>query len=88
MITAPGELTAQQQEILDWVKRYVLSAGCPPSYRQIARAMGMKYHSTAQHHLKRLQALGHVRWSHGNTETLEFLHPDGTWHPTPPPTVK
>jgi hypothetical protein len=34
------------------------------------------------------ERLGKIRWEKGLPGSLQFHHPDGTWHPTPPPTVK
>ncbi len=84
---APGPLTAQQRQILDWVGNFTTANGRPPSYRETSAALGMRCHSTAQHHLCSLRRLGWVRWTPGRSQTLEFFHPDGTWHPTPPPKV-
>ena len=81
----PGPLTAQQRQILDWVGTYTLANGRTPSYREAAAALGMKCHSTAQHHFCSLRRQGWIRWTRGRSQTLEFFHPDGTWHPTPPP---
>jgi SOS-response transcriptional repressor LexA len=81
----PAPLTPRQREILDWVGAFTTSEGRPPSYREIAAGLAIRHHSTAQHHMNSLQALGHVRWIKGRHCSLEFFHPDGTWHPTPPP---
>jgi len=48
----------------------------------------MGSHSVAQHHLNSLRRLGKIRWEKSLPGSLQFHHPDGTWHPTPPPTVK
>tara|TARA_R110000868_G_scaffold25115_1_gene98139 strand:- start:165 stop:434 length:270 start_codon:yes stop_codon:yes gene_type:complete len=83
--SVPGPLTAQQRQILDWVGAFTTANGRPPSYREIAAELGMKSHSTAQFHLINLQRLGWVKWIKGRSLSLEFFHPDGTWHPVPPP---
>jgi repressor LexA len=84
----PGDLIPQQRRVLDWVGAHVLQFGRPPSYRETAAALGMRCHSTAQHHMCSLRRLGYVRWTPGRSQTLEFFHPDGTWHPVPPPKIK
>lgn len=89
MITGvPGPLTAQQRQILDWVGDYVKQHGRAPSYQDVADGFAYSYRSTAQHHMNSLRRLGWVRWEKGRSQTLEFFHPDGTWHSTPPPKVK
>jgi repressor LexA len=88
MISAvPGELTARQREILDWLGRYVIDKGYAPTYSEVARAFGMKCHSTAQHHMGSLRQLGWIRWTPGRSNTLQFFCPDGTWSRFPPPKV-
>lgn len=81
----PGPLTAQQRQILDWVGAFTTANDRPPSYREIAAGLGMKSHSTAQFHLLNLQRFGWLRWLKGRSFSLEFFHPDGTWHKLPPP---
>jgi SOS-response transcriptional repressor LexA len=83
----PGPLTAQQRQILDWVGAFTTDNGHPPSYRDIAIGMGIKHHSTAQHHMNSLRRLGWARWIKGRSLSLEFFHPDGTWQTTPPPKI-
>ena len=85
---APGAVTPRQRQILDWIGAFALVHDRPPSYREIANGLAMKSHSTAQHHLLALRELGWVRWIHGRHCSLEFHHPDGTWHPTPPPATE
>ena len=86
MITGiPAPLTARQREILDWVGAFTTREGRPPSYREIATGLAIKHHSTAQFHMGSLRRLGWIRWIKGRSFSLEFYHPDGTWHRTPPP---
>lgn len=85
---APGPLTALQRRILDKAGAFVIQHGRAPSYREMADVLGYMQHSTVQHHMGSLRRLGWVRWTPGRSQTLEFFHPDGTWHPTPPPKVK
>jgi SOS-response transcriptional repressor LexA len=85
----PAPLTPRQRQILDWVGAFTITEGRPPSYREIADGLVIKHHSTAQHHMNSLRALGWVRWDSRprRSLSLEFFHPDGTWHRTPPPKV-
>lgn len=88
MISAvPGQLKKEQRAVLDWVAAFVTKHGRGPSYQEIAEGIGYAYRSTAQHHMSSLRSLGWLRWIPGRSNTLEFYHPDGTWHPTPPPKV-
>ncbi len=81
----PGPLTKEQRRILDWAGAFVAKHGHAPSYREIAEALGYMQHSTVQHHMGSLRRLGWVRWIPRRHNSLEFFHPDGTWHRTPPP---
>lgn len=85
---APGPLTKEQRQILDWIGDYTIDHGYAPSYREIAQGFGYAHHSTAQHHMRNLRRLGWVRWVSGRSNTLQFFHPDGTWQSTPPPKLK
>jgi SOS-response transcriptional repressor LexA len=94
-LSTPDPLTARQQyalarqqQVLDWIGAYVRTNGRPPSYRDIASGLAMGSHSVAQHHLNSLRRLGRIRWEKGLLGSLQFHHPDGTWHTTPPPAVK
>ena len=84
----PEPLTAQQRVILDWLGAFVQQHNYRPSYQQVADSFGLRFRSTAQHHLGSLRQLGWIRWDSGRSQTLEFYHPDGTWHRTPPPRIK
>jgi len=83
----PAPLTPRQRDILDWVGAFTTREGRPPSYREIAAGMAIRHHSTAQFHMGSLRRLGWLRWIKGRSLSLEFFHPDGTWHRTPPPKV-
>ena len=47
-------LTKRQQEIFDFVKRYVGEHGYPPTVRDIGKDIGLTWWSTVQAHLGNL----------------------------------
>src|SRR5215218_7997627 len=62
--SAPGgismvelNLTKRQQEIFDFVKRYVGEHGYPPTVRDIGKAIGLTSSSTVHAHLGNLERL-------------------------------
>jgi repressor LexA len=58
---ASTELTARQQEILDFISRQLVERGYPPSVREIGQAVGLTSPSTVHAHLATLQRLGYLR---------------------------
>ena len=54
-------LTKRQQEIFEFVKRYVGDHGYPPTVRDIGKAIGLTSSSTVHAHLANLERLGLLR---------------------------
>ena len=52
------DLSAKQQQILDYMKSEVREKGYPPSVREICQAVGLKSTSTVHGHLARLEKKG------------------------------
>jgi len=49
-----NDLSAKQQQILEYMKAEVREKGYPPSVREICEAVGLKSTSTVHGHLARL----------------------------------
>jgi repressor LexA len=58
---ASTDLTARQQQILDFISEQVVERGYPPSVREIGQAVGLTSPSTVHAHLATLQRLGYLR---------------------------
>jgi repressor LexA len=58
---ATTDLTARQQQILDFVSDQLDERGYPPSVREIGEAVGLTSPSTVHAHLATLQKLGYLR---------------------------
>ena len=66
-------LTKRQQEIFDFVKRYVGERGYPPTVRDIGKAIGLTSSSTVHAHLANLEKLGVLRRDPTKPRTIEVL---------------
>jgi repressor LexA len=66
-------LTKRQQEIFDYVKRYVSEHGYPPTVRDIGKAIGLTSSSTVHAHLSNLEKLGVLRRDPTKPRAIEVL---------------
>jgi repressor LexA len=66
-------LTQRQQEIFDFVKRYVGEHGYPPTVRDIGQAIGLASSSTVHAHLANLEKLGVLRRDPTKPRAIEVL---------------
>jgi repressor LexA len=67
------ELTARQQEILDYIKQEVHNKGYPPSVREIGEAVGLSSSSSVHAHLEKLEELGYLRRDPTKPRAIEVL---------------
>jgi repressor LexA len=66
-------LTKRQQEIFEYVKRYVGEHGYPPTVRDIGKAIGLTSSSTVHAHLANLEKLGLLRRDPTKPRAIEVL---------------
>ena len=66
-------LTQRQQEIFDFVKRYVGEHGYPPTVRDIGKEIGLTSSSTVHAHLANLEKLGLLRRDPTKPRAIEVL---------------
>ena len=66
-------LTKRQQEIFDFIKRYGLEHGYPPTVRDIGKAIGLTSSSTVHAHLANLEKIGLLRRDPTKPRALELL---------------
>jgi repressor LexA len=66
-------LTKRQQEIFDFVKKYVAEHGYPPTVRDIGKAIGLASSSTVHAHLANLEKLGVLRRDPTKPRAIEVL---------------
>ena len=58
---ATGKISAKQREILEYIKREILSRGYPPAVREICEAVNLKSTSSVHSHLETLEKNGFIR---------------------------
>ena len=66
-------LTQRQQEIFDFVRKYVGEHGYPPTVRDIGKAIGLASSSTVHAHLANLEKLGVLRRDPTKPRAIEVL---------------
>ena len=71
------KLTAEQQQIYDYILDFTARHGYPPSVREIGEAIGLKSPSTVHFHLKGLEESGRIVKAEGKTRaiTVPGSHP-------------
>ena len=68
-----NDLSAKQQQILEYMKAEVREKGYPPSVREICAAVGLKSTSTVHGHLARLEKKGYIRRDPTKPRAIEIL---------------
>jgi repressor LexA len=63
----------KQSEIYEYMKKYILDKGYPPSVREICAAVGLRSTSTVHGHLERLEKKGIIRRDPTKPRAIEFL---------------
>jgi repressor LexA len=66
-------LTSAQQELYDWLERYIQQHRHSPSIRQMMEAMGLRSPAPVQSRLRHLQQKGWITWQEGQARTLQLL---------------
>ena len=74
-MTNPSELTLTQaqNELYEWIKKYMKDFKHSPSIRQMMEAMGLKSPAPIQSRLKHLQEKGFISWQEGKARTLQLV---------------
>ncbi|WP_236544170.1 transcriptional repressor LexA [Spiractinospora alimapuensis] len=72
---APPKLTARQQNVLNFMLRYVRQRGFPPSIREIGDAVGLSSPSSVAHQLNVLQRKGYLHRDQNRPRAMEIQIP-------------
>ena len=72
-------LTRRQGEALAVIIRSVLDRGRPPSYREMADALGMACHTGAVGHLRALARMGWIDWAEGEHDPRRISIEGAAW---------
>ncbi len=69
----PKNITAKQQEILEYIKSQILSKGYPPSVRDICEAVKLRSTSSVHAHLATLEENGYIRRDPAKPRAIEIV---------------
>lgn len=67
------ELTRRQKDILEFVKKYIVSYGYPPTVREIAKGLGLSSPATIHSHLSNLEEKGYIKKDELKNRAIELL---------------
>ena len=66
-------LTEAQNELYEWIKKYMRDYKHSPSIRQMMEAMNLRSPAPIQSRLKHLQEKGYISWQEGKARTLQLV---------------
>lgn len=67
------KLTRRQEEILNYIKEYIVSNGYPPTIREICKAVGVSSPATVHAHLTNLENKGFIKKEDTKNRAIELL---------------
>ena len=68
-----GKISANQQEILEYIKNQILDHGYPPAVREICAAVNLKSTSSVHSHLATLEKNGYIRRDPTKPRAIEIV---------------
>ena len=71
--SSKSSLTQAQNELYEWIKKYMKDFQHSPSIRQMMQAMGLKSPAPIQSRLKHLQEKGFISWQEGKARTMQLV---------------
>ncbi len=66
-------MTRRQEDVLNFIKKYIVENGFPPSIRDICAGLGLNSPATAFSHVKKLESNGYIKSSNNKSRTIELL---------------
>ncbi len=66
-------ITKRQEDVLNYIKKYIVDHGFPPSTREIGSALGLSSPATVHTHLKKLEDAGCIRKTNSKFRTIEVV---------------
>lgn len=81
-----GTISKKQSEILEYIKKQILSKGYPPAVREICEAVNLKSTSSVHSHLETLERNGYIRRDPTKPRAIEIT--DDTFNLTRRETVQ
>lgn len=67
------KLTTRQEEILNFIKEYIVAHGYPPTVREIGGALGLSSPATIHAHLQNLENKGFIKKQNTKNRAIELL---------------
>lgn len=67
------KLTRRQEEILTYIKEYIVNSGYPPTIREICKAVGVSSPATVHAHLANLENKGFIKKEDTKNRAIEVL---------------
>ena len=67
------KITRRQEDVLDYIKKYIVEHGYPPATREIGAALGLSSPATVHTHLKKLEDAGYIKKTNSKFRTIEIL---------------
>ena len=67
------KITKRQEDVLIYIKKYIVEHGFPPSTREIGAALGLSSPATVHTHLKKLEDAGCIRKTNSKFRTIEII---------------
>lgn len=67
------KLTKRQEDILKYIKEYIVSHGYPPTVREIGKALGVSSPATIHAHLQNLKEKGFIKTEDTKNRAIELL---------------
>ena len=68
-----NNLTRRQEEILTYIKKYIVSHGYPPTVREIGKDLGVSSPATIHTHLSNLESKGFIKKEETKNRAIELL---------------
>ncbi len=68
-----GKITDKQREILEFLKKFTLQKGYPPTVRDICEAVALKSTSSVHSHLETLEKNGYIRRDPTKPRAIEIV---------------
>lgn len=67
------KLTKRQEDVLNYVKSYIVTHGYPPTVREIGKALDISSPATIHAHLSNLESKGFIRKEDSKNRAIELL---------------
>jgi len=71
------KLTARQEEIRQFIRKFIIDSGFPPTRADITRALGFRSPNAAESHLRALEKKGAISLQAGSSRGIRLLDDTG-----------